>query len=219
MDLSEAPRGNRVRQLHEAIRDAVEDGRFAPGQRLVEADLTREYQVSRGALREALRLLAVERIVELVPNRGALVRRMTPKEIVDTMTVRIALEGLAAALAARNIDARGNRKRMESFLARYEPGTLKSMPLFLKENKELHGMLVNFADNEQLSTLIDQMRLQLFPKRTAVISSSDEHYRLSSSKEHLRIATAVLKGDSAKAQAAMEEHLAKARERLISALQ
>src|SRR5690606_31825359 len=124
MNLSGVPRGNRVGQLHEAIRDAVEDGRLAPGHRLVEADLTRDYQVSRGAVREALRLLAVERIVDLVPNRGAVVRRMTPKEILDTMTVRIALEGLAAALAARNIEAGGNRKRMEAFFARYEPGTL-----------------------------------------------------------------------------------------------
>jgi DNA-binding GntR family transcriptional regulator len=218
MDVSNAPRGDRVGHLHQMIRRAIEDGHLVPGQRLIEIDLTREYGVSRGPLREALRLLAVEGIVEIVPNRGAVVRRMTPKEIIDTMTVRMALEGLAASEAARNIDSGKNRARMEKFITRHKPGTLKPMAAFLEENKELHAMLVEFADNRQLSVLVDQMRLQLFPKRTAVINANDASYRLASSKEHLAIAKAVLRGDETKAAGAMQRHLDDARERLMAQL-
>ncbi len=63
------------------MRQAVQEGRYAPGQRLIEADLRREYGVSRGPVREALRRLATEGVVDFVPNRGALAKRFTSREM------------------------------------------------------------------------------------------------------------------------------------------
>ena len=84
----------------EAITDGVKDGRYAPGQRLVEADLTAELGVSRGPLREALGRLAAEGVLELEPYRGAVVRRLTREDVEDLFSVREVLEGEAARLAA-----------------------------------------------------------------------------------------------------------------------
>jgi hypothetical protein len=108
-----------------------------------------------------------------------------------------------------------NRPRLEQFVKSRELGSQKSLAEFLKENEILHSMLVEFADNQQLSVLIEQMRLQLFPKRVSN-GAAEETYRLASAREHLRIAEAVLKGDAEGAQAAMKEHLRNAQERLLA---
>ncbi len=207
-------RGGKVNQLHLLIRNAIQDGQFAPGQRLVESDLTEEFGVSRGPLREALRLLAKEGFVDIVPNRGAVVRRLTLDEIANTMVVREALEGLAAALAAKRIGVEGHRAKLERLIAQHSLGELKPLEEFLKENKALHQVLVEFADNPRLSELIDQMHLNSFPRRVAR-GAGDEAYRLASTKEHLAIARAVLKGDEDKARLAMQKHLHNAQQRIL----
>lgn len=82
------PAGSSVRtssRLAEVLRkidDAIAEGRLVPGQRLVEADLTAEFGASRSVIREALRLLAGEGVVELTPHRGCRVRRIDPQRVV-----------------------------------------------------------------------------------------------------------------------------------------
>ena len=96
------------------------EGRFAPGQRLVEGDLTALYGVSRGPVREALSRLAAEGIVELRPQRGAVVRRLSRAEAIDIMRVVGSLMGLAARLAVGRIDAPGMAARLQTLLAELE---------------------------------------------------------------------------------------------------
>lgn len=74
------------------------EGKLVPGQRLVEADLMNELSVGRGPIREALRILAGDGIVELMPNRGARVRCYTALEIIEIMEVVASLQFLAADL-------------------------------------------------------------------------------------------------------------------------
>jgi DNA-binding GntR family transcriptional regulator len=86
-----------------AIREAILAGEFAPGQRLVEADLSARFGASRGAVRVALFELANEGIVERVRNRGARVRAVTLDEANEISEVRMAIEGLCAAKAAERV--------------------------------------------------------------------------------------------------------------------
>lgn len=199
------------------LREAIEHGQLAPGQRLIEADLTREFGVSRGPLREAFASLASEGLLDVVPNRGAIVRRITRRDLSDTMVIREAIEGLAAALAARHIGVGDNQVQLARFVRGARLGKQKPAEDFLLENQTLHAMLVAFADNPQLSDLIGRMRLQAFPRRTAM-SLNDSDYRLSSSLEHLAIVQAVLAGDENAARKAMQKHVSKARERLLNAM-
>lgn len=86
--------------VYQQIRDKILKGIYLPGTRLVEADLVDEHNVSRVTVREALRRLASEGLVDLMPNKGIKVRQLTRKEFHDLLIVRAQLEGLSAKLTA-----------------------------------------------------------------------------------------------------------------------
>src|SRR5262249_21569983 len=88
---AETRSGSRLAEVIQKVEDAIADGRLVPGQRLVEADLTAEFGVSRSVIREALRLLAGEGVVELAPNRGCRVKRIEPQRLVYMLEVYSAL--------------------------------------------------------------------------------------------------------------------------------
>src|ERR1700716_1155716 len=90
-----------------ALRDAIRDGRVAPGQRLVVADITKMLGVSNGPVREAIRRLTGEGLVEITPHRGASVRKFTPDDVREIFQLREVIEGLAARLSARKMPAKG----------------------------------------------------------------------------------------------------------------
>ena len=95
--MGRTPRG----ELTARLRAAILAGRFRPGDRLVEATLARELGISRIPVREALRVLAGEGLVELRPRRGAVIAPLSHRAACEMIEVRASLEGLNARLAAR----------------------------------------------------------------------------------------------------------------------
>ncbi len=83
-----------------SLRDAILDGVFAQGERLIETDLAKEMGVSRGPIRDALRALSNEGIVELHPYKGASVAKLSPGDILEILDLRMMLEGYAARRTA-----------------------------------------------------------------------------------------------------------------------
>lgn len=92
-------------QVLEALRSAIVSGQLAPGQRLTERELIEMTGVSRTVVRESLRQLEVEGLVEIIPNKGPVVRELSISEAKDLYRIRGVLEGLAARLFAENADA------------------------------------------------------------------------------------------------------------------
>lgn len=90
----------RVGAVAERVRAAITDGRFKPGERLLEIQLAAQLGVSRTPVRAALQTLASESLLDHAPHRGFAVRRFDVAEIGDAFEVRAALEGLGARLAA-----------------------------------------------------------------------------------------------------------------------
>jgi DNA-binding GntR family transcriptional regulator len=84
-------------QVIESLRSAIIAGRLSPGQRLTERELTDGLGVSRTVVREALRQLEAEGLIEVIPNRGPVVRTLTAAEAEDIYRIRAVLQGLAAA--------------------------------------------------------------------------------------------------------------------------
>jgi len=82
------------------LREAILDGVFAAGERLIETSLAEQMSVSRGPVRDALRMLAAEGIVKLHPYRGASVAVLTPEDIIEILDLRVVLEGYAARRVA-----------------------------------------------------------------------------------------------------------------------
>lgn len=207
------PRGNTVDHLFHQLKNAIQNGQLAPGQRLIEADLTKDYGVSRGPLREALRRLSAEGIIDFVPNKGAIVKRFSPKEIVDIFRIRQALEGLATRLATENLDADKHRKHWK-MLEQFVKALAEEDFEFSEENRTFHNIILELCDNTQLQTLILQMQLPFL--RYQIRGSLDRAYVHSSRKEHADIARAMLGHDAKLAEKRMQQHLGKALDRLMS---
>ncbi|MTW17834.1 FCD domain-containing protein [Rhodoplanes serenus] len=148
-------RGPIVRQtLHDAVvsrvRDLIVDGTLASGTRIHESNLGRELGVSRTPLREALKYLASEGLIELSPGRGAVVRQFSAKDIRDSLIVLGELEGLAGRLAcvhaseSQIAEVAAMHARM---VAMYE--ARDRLPYF-KLNQEIHTAIVRISGNEAL---------------------------------------------------------------------
>ena len=81
------------------LREAILRGSFAPGERLDQKEISERLKVSRSPVREALRTLAAEGLVEVIPHRGAVVAELSPDELEEIVAIRSVLEGMAARLA------------------------------------------------------------------------------------------------------------------------
>lgn len=90
----------------EALTNAILEGRFAPGDRLIEAELAGELDVSRGPIRDALRDLAEQGLIHLSPHRGARVASLDARDAYEVYTLMAAAEGLALRLVKRRVSAR-----------------------------------------------------------------------------------------------------------------
>ena len=85
-------------QVLEGLRSAIVSGELPPGKRLTERELIEIMDVSRTVIREALRQLEAERLIEVIPNKGPVVRGLTPEEAEDLYRIRAVLYGLAARI-------------------------------------------------------------------------------------------------------------------------
>lgn len=203
-----------VDQVVEAIYRGIKEGRFVPGQRLVEADLTRQLDVSRGPLREALRRLSTEGFITIEPHKGAIVRKLTRDDVVQVFSVREVLEGFAARLAAENITVADNRPRLAAILkemqAHYDANDLFD---YMESNEKFHDLIVEIGGNRYLQTLISQLRTPLYRYQFNHLMNMAS--KRNSMDDHKVIADAILKGDGAAAEQAMRNHVANAQRFII----
>jgi DNA-binding GntR family transcriptional regulator len=110
---TEHPATRSVGRIAAWIRQAIREGRFAPGQRLIEADLEAELSVKRGPVREALRILAGDGIIELVPQKGARVRKLTAQDIRDLLPVLSGMLRMTLDLAIPRVGQAPYRAQLE----------------------------------------------------------------------------------------------------------
>lgn len=205
--MTEPKLGRRHQPLAAAVlstlREAIVGGIYLPGQRLVEEDLALELEVSRGPIREALHLLAVEGFVEIEPRRGAKVAIFTRKQADDLFVMRLTLEGLVARLAAeRRTDQQLDHLRdvCEAGLSAATQQRTDELPAL---NTAFHEALADAADNtllaEQLSTMSTMIQWA-YAKRI--------RERLTDSWfEHRTIVDAVASRDSLAAETAAQNHV------------
>ncbi len=203
-------RGGTVERVFLHLKDGILSGRYAPGQRLIEADLTAEFGVSRGPLREAFRMLSAEGLVESIPYRGAIVRRLSRQETQELFQIRGALEVLAARLASENIDLPGVRGRFEQAIAPIWREAPRNIGMtYLDENRVFHQAVADISGNEQLAVLCRQMQLPLIMFQLSGMLTPET--LALSNREHRAIATAILAGDADTASTGMKSHLERAR--------
>jgi DNA-binding GntR family transcriptional regulator len=199
--------GETVERVAADLRGQILDGRFAPGQRLISRDLLDQLGVSRGSLREAFRRLEADGLVDVVPNRGAIVRKLSRDEVVHVYQIREALEGFSARLAAMHINQGDNRAR---FTAVLEKGRVHAVsPVFqgfIADNRLFHQEIVRLCANPQLGELIDKYQLPAFMIQLRQTIGIEQMIG-NSLAEHEDIAAAILASDPDGAYQAMKRHL------------
>ena len=190
---------------YDALREAIVRGEIAPNARLVESDVSTEFEMSRGAVRTALIRLEQEGLVVREPHRGARVRPVSDEEAVEILEARAVLEGLAVRLTAERIDDEG-AKRVQACLARQrellELGDLLGAS---DANADLHATLLELSGHDTAVKLIDALNSQSvrYQYRTILIPGRSA----ASVAEHAAIVDAVVRHQPAHAESAMRTHL------------
>lgn len=164
--LAAAPAGRRLGALHSPLRDKVAEeiraailsGHFKPGDRLIEDRLAEEFGVSRNPIREAMRTLASDGLIEVTARRGAVVASLSQREAEELLEVRATLEGANARLAARRRDP-AVLAQLEAILARgtetIAAGRVTELPAL---NDAFHAGLAQAGHNRVLSDLMRTLR-------------------------------------------------------------
>lgn len=210
------------RSTPDRVADAISKGillrRFSIGQRLIEADLTRELGVSRSTVREALRILAASGVVELNRHRGAVIRALSREDAEQLLAVLEVLSGLAARLAAEHIGQGSNRKRFEAAARRLlEPRAPDQLDRILDERASYYQVMFEIAGNKELDRVLPASRAHLF--RTQFYHYLTRSDLQAMVREYQAITAAILAGDGARAEARMRKHIQRSGERTLPRLQ
>jgi len=206
------------RSTPDRVADAISKGilmrRFTVGQRLVEADLTRDLGVSRSTVREALRILASSGVVDLTPHRGAVIRSLDAEDAASLLGVLEVLTGLAARLAAANIGIGDNAKRFEAVAQKLiHADTPEALDRVLDERANYYKVMFDIANSRELNRVLPQARAHLF--RAQFYHSLTTADLRAMVAEYRAITEAILEGDQAKAEARARRHLQKSGERSL----
>lgn len=189
----------------EDLRVDILGGVFAPGERLVELQLSERYECGRAAVRAALVALESEGLVERQANRGAVVRRVSVAEAIEITEARAALEALIAGRAARRSTPDDDSVLLEIIASMRTAVAEDDATHYSDLNRQLHEMLRTISQHSVANELVEnlrnravqnQYRLAMMPGRQSV-----------SLEQHAAIVDAVVAKDEDAAAAAMNAHL------------
>ncbi len=198
-----------------AIRERVLSGEYLAGDRLREEDLAEAVGVSRTPVREALRRLDAEGLVEFVPNRGAHVAAWSQHDLEEIFDLRTLLEGYGARLAASKI-TQAELEELAEFAGQMEAivehgivGHYREVTLL---NNRFHRLVVEAARNKRLTSLVGSLVQMPLQQRTLREYTDRSLHR--SMSQHRDLIEALTIGDNVWAEAVMQAHVLGARHTL-----
>ncbi len=203
--------------VREHIRRNIVEGELAPGSKVPEAEIADELGVSRTPVKLSLVELAKEGVIELVPRKGAFVRKISHQEYLHILDIREALEGVAARGAAKRIAAK-NLKTLRQILDRYEEAaeryaqldqTSQSFAAFTKLVKldvHFHDIITQAAGNEFLDSIMRSHNVLMYSMRT--MQHPLDHDNLARiTQEHQAIVDALDSADGEQSEELMRAHI------------
>jgi DNA-binding GntR family transcriptional regulator len=199
------PRANLHEQVAQRLRQMLVEGRIAPGAKLNERELCEVIEVSRTPLREAIKMLAAEGLVELVPNRGAIAVSLSEADIRHTFEVMGGLEALSGELAAQRIT---DEELAELRAMHYEmlaAWTRRDLSNYYRLNALIHRGINAAAKNPVLSATYDRVNARLHALRFR--SNQDEEKWKTAVKEHEQMIDALAARDTKAMRAVLATHL------------
>ena len=150
-----------VESLEQTLTEAISEGVFQPGDKLVEADLQSQFGISRSPIRETFRVLEKKGLVEIVPRRGTFVKSISRTDIEEHFPVRSVLEGLAAKHAFQRITAE-ELDQMARCLASMKKAAAKKDALkYFKAHFQFHEVFIEASGNQMLIEMLHNLRMHM----------------------------------------------------------
>jgi DNA-binding GntR family transcriptional regulator len=212
-DILSIPRPVLHQEVAVRLRQRIVEGHLAPGAKLNERELAESLQVSRTPLREAIKMLAAEGLVDLLPNRGAVVAVLSEQDVSDTFEVIAGLEGQAGELAAQRIN---DEELAEIRALHYEmlaAHTRRDLPTYYRINARIHAQINAAARNRVLAQTWATVNARLQALRFR--SNFDDAKWTRAVEEHERMVALLAKRDGAALRALLQQHLLNKRDAVI----
>jgi DNA-binding GntR family transcriptional regulator len=206
-------------QIAARLSERITAGAYPPGRRVMEQEVSLEFGVSRGPVREALRLLEREGLVTILPRRGAQVTRLSTNEVREIFDIRASLNGLRDRTIAESTDRGRVLPVLEeevAALARFarDPGAGDE---YVETVFRLNRFLNEACNNRRLRAILGSLALQTL--RYSRLGLSTPARRLQSVGNWQRLVKAVREGDGLEAQRAAEQRVIDSRDAAIAELQ
>lgn len=197
--------GDLKEKIYLDLREKILNEEIKPGDWIVERKLTEIYKVSRTPIREVLRMLMEDGLIELNGKKGYTVRKLSLEDFVEIYTAREAIEGAAARLACRRRDTElleklsGLKEKLK--LVDIDKDPAQGVAL----GRQLHDLLIEYSGNKILKKFYEKLRLLTNMTRNITKRSAEIEKR--SRDDHVRIIETILLGDEAKVEELMRKHL------------
>lgn len=201
------PRRSLHDELVERLRGLLLEGQLEPGDKVPERELCERLDVSRTPMREALKVLAADGLITLIPNRGAVVKRLSRAELADLFQVMGALEALSGELACKHItDAEIDRieRTHRKMVGHYRKGNL---PGYFQCNRRIHELILEASRNHVLAAQYRSLSMRMQrPRYLANLSTGRWSEAVS---EHAAILEALRARDGGRLSRLLTSHLEK----------
>ena len=211
---------NRRISLHEEIagylRQMIFDGELEDGSRVPEKILCERFDISRTPLREALKVLANEGLITLLPNKGARVSRLTPEDIDEVFPVMGALEAVAGEMAANAITEEGIAEIRALHYQMALHHTRKERLEYFSLNQQIHERILEAAGNPTLSQMYKTLSGRI--RRARYIANISQERWDQAMQEHESILLALADRDGALLGDVLKTHLLNKREAVKAAI-
>jgi len=187
------------------LENAILDGRLEAGTRLVERDLAEKFNVSRPPIREAIRQLNSEGLVKIVPRKGAVVARISAKDVEEIYSIKILIEGFAAREAAKKLseaDLRKLKSLIEKMAIQIER---TGVSRYVKLAEEFHDLINKAAGNDKLYEIYKRLSKQIVCHRINYLSLPGGLRR--SFGGHKKIFEALLQRAPDRVESCLTEHI------------
>ena len=199
------------------LRQAILKGELKPGERLMEMQLANQLGVSRTPIREAIRKLELEGLVLMIPRRGAVVAKITEKDLRDVLEVRTSLEKLAIELACDRMSDETIPELNRALDAFKEALKKEDLTAQAERDEQFHDVIFKSTDNQRLIQMLNNLREQMYRYRLEYLKDASSHDRLA--REHEAIIDALKARDKKKGADIIVSHIYNQEQAVIRKIQ
>ncbi len=198
------------------LRQAILKGEMEPGERLMEITLANKLGVSRTPIREAIRKLELEGLVNMIPRKGAVVASISEKDMRDVLEVRITLEELAVKLAIKNMEEEDIDMLRRAGHAFEKAVISHDIVAIVDADVAFHDIIYNKTNNNRLIQIINNLREQMYRYRLEYVKDARTHSILIN--EHNDIIECLKRKDVEAAKEAVREHIGNQERGIVRAI-